>query len=65
MPFTMLISLVTRQFSSLEPFDRVIMFATSVKGGEDLSDNDHEASPDEAPAEFGRGPGDPTPRCRP
>lgn len=36
------------------------MFATSFKGGEDLSDNEHEAFPDDAPTEFVRGPGDPT-----
>lgn len=36
------------------------MFATSFKGGEDLSDNEHEAFPDDTPADFVRGPGEPT-----
>lgn len=34
------------------------MFQTSFKGGEDLSDNELEAFPVDAPAEFVGGPGD-------
>lgn len=55
----MLISSVTHEFSSWEPSEQVIMLATSFTGG-DLSDNEHEAFPDEAPAELVRGPGEPT-----
>lgn len=58
MAFNMLTCLVKDQFFSLEPCDRMIMFQTSFKGGEDLSDNEQEAFPIDALAEFVGGPGD-------
>lgn len=49
---------VKRQLFRLESRDRLIMSAVSLKGGEDLSDNEDQAFPDDAPAELVGAAGD-------
>lgn len=49
---------VKRQLFRLESCERLVMLEMSFKGGEALSDSDHEAFSDDAPAEFVGGPGD-------
>lgn len=46
------------QFFRMESCDRLIMFEMTFKGGEDLSDGEHEAFSEDAPAEFVGGAGD-------
>lgn len=44
---------VKHQFFRLESPDRLIMVEMSLKGGEELSDSEHEALFDDAAAQFG------------